>query len=168
MFRSRCYPFIQLNLLFCICLSSFHSRLSVDPGLWYLFFVSVQNNAGWSSEKFKWVETQPAPPTGPPLEVRASAQSPTRIRLRWKEPDEWKRNGPLVGYSVVYNPLNRRGLTLVKNVTNPNQTLLILTDLKMFTDYEIRVRAIGIAGPGPLSRPVVVQTKEGGRALFAW
>lgn len=138
-----------------------HVFKGLDPGLWYLFFVSVQNNAGWSSEKFIWVETQPAPPTGPPLEVRASAQSPTRIRLRWKEPDVWKRNGPLVGYSVVYNPLNRRGLTLVKNVTNPNQTLLILTDLKMFTDYEIRVRAIGIAGPGPLSRPVVVQTKEG-------
>ena len=64
---------------------------------------------------------------------------------------------------MVYNPLNRRGLALVKNVTNPNQTRVILADLKMFTEYEIRVRANGIMGPGPLSRPVMVKTAEGGK-----
>lgn len=148
--------------IFSYPLSSPHPCLSSDPGVWYLFKISVRTNAGWSPERFLWVETAPGPPTGPPLEVRASTQSSTRIRVTWKEPDEWKRNGPLAGYSVVYNPLNRRGLALVKNVTNPNQTRVILTDLKMFTEYEIRVRANGIMGPGPLSRPVMVKTAEGG------
>ena len=37
----------------------------------------------------------------------------------------------------------------------------MLTNLKMFTDYEIRVRALGVKGPGPLSRSVVIKTKEG-------
>lgn len=141
------------------------SFLFLDPGVWYLFKVSVKTNAGWSPEKRLWVEIPPGPPSGPPLEVRASAQSSTRIQVTWQEPDEWKRNGPLAGYSVVYNPLNRRGLALVKNVTNPNQTLIILTDLKMFTEYEIRVRALGIKGPGPLSRPVVVKTNEGSMSV---
>ena len=104
-------------------------------------------------------------PTGPPLEVRATAQSSTRIRVTFKKPKAWKRNGPLAGYSVVYNPLNHRGLLLVKNITNPKQTRTILTGLKMFTEYEIRVRALGQIGPGPFSRPVVVETKEGGRYL---
>ena len=140
--------------------------LSSDPGVWYLFKISVRTNAGWSPERFLWVETAPGPPTGPPLEVRASTQSSTRIRVTWKEPDEWKRNGPLAGYSVVYNPLNNRGLALVKNVTNPNQTRVILADLKMSTEYEIRVRANGIMGPGPLSRPVMVKTAEGGKPFL--
>lgn len=141
--------------------------LSPDPGVWYLFKVSVKTNAGWSPETPLWAEIPPGPPTGPPLEVRASAQSSTRIRVTWKEPDEWKRNGPLAGYSVVYNPLNRRGQALVKNVTNPNQTRVILTDLRMFTEYEIRVRALGQEGPGPLSRPVMVKTNQGGRSLIS-
>ena len=37
----------------------------------------------------------------------------------------------------------------------------MLTNLKMFTDYEIRVRVLGVKGPGPLSRSVVIKTKEG-------
>lgn len=132
--------------------------------MWYLFKVSIRTKVGWSPESPYWVEILPGPPTGPPLEVRASAVSSTTIRVAWLEPDKWKRNGPLTGYSVVYNPLNRRGLSLVRNITNPNQTRVILTGLRMFTEYEIRVRALGQKGPGPLSRQVVVKTNEDGRS----
>ena len=132
-----------------------------DPGVWYLFKVSTETKVGWSPERSLWVQIPPGPPSGPPLEVRASAHSSTRVRVTWKEPDEWKRNGPLAGYSVVYNPLYRRVKALVKNVTNPNHTRTMLTNLKMFTDYEIRVRALGVKGPGPLSPSVVIKTKEG-------
>lgn len=90
--------------------------------------------------------------------------SSTSVRVTWLEPDVWKKNGPLIGYSVSYNPLNRRGQSLVKNITNPNQTRVLLTGLRMFTDYEIRVRALGQRGPGPLSRPVVEKTNEDGRS----
>ena len=54
---------------------------------------------------------------------------------------------------------------MVKNVTNPNQTRLLLTGLRMFAEYEIRVRAIGLKGPGPFSRSVVERTKEDGEYL---
>lgn len=138
-----------------------HIFKGLDPGIWYLFKVSVKNKVGWSTEKFVWVKTPPAPPTGPPLDVRASTQSSTKILVTWKKPDEWKRNGPLIGYSVVYNPLDHKETTLVKNATNPNQTSLNITDLMMYTDYEIRVRALGIKGPGPLSLHVIVKTAEG-------
>ncbi|KAJ7372549.1 hypothetical protein OS493_019058 [Desmophyllum pertusum] len=126
-----------------------HLFRELDRGVWYLFKVSIRTKVGWSPESPYWVEILPGPPTGPPLEVRASAVSSTTIRVAWLEPDKWKRNGPLTGYSVVYNPLNRRGLSLVRNITNPNQTRVILTGLRMFTEYEIRVRALGQKGPGP-------------------
>ena len=109
-----------------------------------------------------WAETAPAPPSGPPLDVRASTLSSISVRVTWKKPDQWKRNGPLIGYAVVYNPLYRVDLSMVKNVTNPNQTILDVTDLMMYTDYEIRVRAHGLMGPGPLSLPVITKTAEGG------
>ena len=133
-----------------------------DPGVWYLFKISVRNKVGWSKESFVWAETAPAPPSGPPLDVRASTLSSISVRVTWKKPDQWKRNGPLIGYSVVYNPLYRMDLSMVKNVTNPNQTNLDVTDLMMYTDYEIRVRAHGSMGPGPLSLPVITRTAEGG------
>ncbi|XP_073227916.1 tyrosine-protein phosphatase Lar-like [Porites lutea] len=141
--------------------TSNHIFKGLDPGVWYLFKVSTETKVGWSPERSLWVQIPPGPPSGPPLEVRASAHSSTRVRVTWKEPDEWKRNGPLAGYSVVYNPLYRRVKALVKNVTNPNHTRTMLTNLKMFTDYEIRVRALGVKGPGPLSPSVVIKTKEG-------
>ena len=139
----------------------------LDPGVWYLFKVSTRTKAGWSPETSHWVEMPPGPPSGPPLQVRASPVSSTSIRVTWLEPDVWKKNGPLIGYSVSYNPLNRRGQSLMKNITNPNQTRVVLTRLMKFTDYEIRVRALGQRGPGPLSRPVIEKTNEDGRS-FTW
>ncbi|XP_067028665.1 receptor-type tyrosine-protein phosphatase delta-like isoform X2 [Acropora muricata] len=138
-----------------------HTFKGLDPGVWYLFKISVRNKVGWSKERFIWVETAPAPPSGPPLDVRASTLSSISVQVTWKKPDQWKRNGPLIGYSVVYNPLYRMDLSMVKNVTNPNQTNLDVTDLMMYTDYEIRVRAHGSMGPGPLSLPVITRTAEG-------
>ncbi|XP_020616069.1 receptor-type tyrosine-protein phosphatase delta-like [Orbicella faveolata] len=137
-----------------------HPFRDLNPGVWYLFKVSTRTKAGWSPETSHWVEMPPGPPTGPPLQLRASPVSSTSIRVTWLEPDVWKKNGPLIGYSVLYNPLNRRGQSLVKNITNPNQTRVLLTRLRMFTDYEIRVRALGQKGPGPLSRPVIEKTNE--------
>ncbi|KAK2569595.1 Receptor-type tyrosine-protein phosphatase delta [Acropora cervicornis] len=138
-----------------------HTFKGLDPGVWYLFKISVRNKVGWSKERFIWVKTAPAPPSGPPLDVRASTLSSISVQVTWKKPDQWKRNGPLIGYSVVYNPLYRMDLSMVKNVTNPNQTNLDVTDLMMYTDYEIRVRAHGSMGPGPLSLPVITRTAEG-------
>lgn len=141
--------------------------LSVDLGIWYLFKVSIKSKAGWSPESQHWVQMPPGPPTGPPLRVRSLAVSSTEIRVTWQEPDKWERNGPLTGYSVEYNPLNRRGRVVVRNITNPNQTQVLLTGLRMFTEYKIRVRALGLKGPGPLSRHVVEKTSEGGRSCYS-
>lgn len=138
-----------------------HLFKELDLGVWYLFKVSIQSTAGWSPETPIWVQMPPGPPTGPPLQVRSQAVSSTEIRVTWLEPDKWQRNGPLIGYTVVYNPLKRKRRVGVKNITNPNQTQALLTGLRMFIEYEIRVRALGLKGPGPLSRPVVEKTNEG-------
>ena len=80
--------------------------------------------------------------------------------VAWSEPEEWKRNGVINGYSIVYNELKDKSSIKVMNITNPKQLKVVLQELKMFTHYEIRVRAIGEAGLGPLSIPVVDQTDQ--------
>lgn len=82
------------------------------------------------------------------------------MEVTWSEPEEWKRNGAINGYSVVYHEVKDKSSVKVMNVTNPKQLKVVLQELRMFTHYEIRVRAIGEAGLGPLSNPVVDRTDQ--------
>lgn len=125
--------------------------------------MSLKTRAGWSPEKHHWVKTPPGPPSGPPLSVQVSPKSSTEMEVKWSEPQKWKRNGVIVGYSVVYTEMNDQSNVKVKNVTDTSKLEVVLQSLKMFTYYEIRVRAIGEAGVGPLSNPVVERTDQDGK-----
>ncbi|XP_048580737.1 tyrosine-protein phosphatase Lar isoform X2 [Nematostella vectensis] len=133
---------------------------SLANGIWYLFNVSLRTKAGWSPETSRWIEIPPGPPSGPPLNVRAVAVSSTSVEVTWSAPDIWNRGGPILGYSVMYNPANKRGDVTVKNVTSPNIFKVVLKRLKKFREYEVRVRAIGMLGMGPASEPFIDRTKE--------
>lgn len=58
----------------------------------------------------------------------------------------------------------------MKNITNPDQTSLLLEDLIIWTNYEIEVAAYNGAGRGTYSHKVTEWTLQGGegsaRALF--
>ena len=85
------------------------------------------------------------------------------MEVTWSEPNQWKRNGVIVGYSVVYNDVKHRNQLSIRNITNPSQLKVVLQNLKMFTLYEIRVQAMGEGGLGPLSNPAVDRTHQDGK-----
>lgn len=52
----------------------------------------------------------------------------------------------------------------MKNITNPDQTSLLLEDLIIWTNYEIEVAAYNGAGRGTYSHKVTEWTLQGGEA----
>jgi len=70
--------------------------------------------------------------------------------------------------SINYSPADRyclSGLPVdcqMKNITNPDQTSLLLEDLIIWTNYEIEVAAYNGAGRGTYSHKVTEWTLQGG------
>lgn len=57
----------------------------------------------------------------------------------------------------------------MKNITNPDQTSLLLEDLIIWTNYEIEVAAYNGAGRGTYSHKVTEWTLQGGElTLFGF
>lgn len=54
----------------------------------------------------------------------------------------------------------------MKNITNPDQTSLLLEDLIIWTNYEIEVAAYNGAGRGTYSHKVTEWTLQGGEELI--
>lgn len=54
----------------------------------------------------------------------------------------------------------------MENITNPDQTSLLLEDLIIWTNYEIEVAAYNGAGRGTYSHKVTEWTLQGGEASF--
>ena len=50
-------------------------------------------------------------------------------------------------------------------VAQATELTWLLTDLAIYSDYAITVRALNLAGEGPPSGAVYAKTKEGGRLL---
>ena len=57
------------------------------------------------------------------------------------------RNGPITGYTVVYN-ISVQGTAMVGNVTNTEGTSVSLDDLVPYTTYIYRVAGVNSAGTG--------------------
>lgn len=54
----------------------------------------------------------------------------------------------------------------IKNITNQDQTSLLLEDLIIWTNYEIEVAAYNGAGRGTYSHKVTEWTLQGGEGLY--
>lgn len=54
----------------------------------------------------------------------------------------------------------------MKNITNPDQTSLLLEELIIWTNYEIEVAAYNGAGRGTYSHKVTEWTLQGGETSF--
>lgn len=55
----------------------------------------------------------------------------------------------------------------IKNITNPDQTNLLLEDLIIWTNYEIEVAAYNGAGQGVFSQKVTEWTLQGGESWWS-
>uniref|UniRef100_A0A672MDJ3 Sidekick cell adhesion molecule 2 n=1 Tax=Sinocyclocheilus grahami TaxID=75366 RepID=A0A672MDJ3_SINGR len=101
------------------------------------------------------------PPSAPPQTVIASGRTNQSIMIQWQPPPESHQNGPLQGYIIRYCLSGLPVDCQMKNITNPDQTNLLLEDLIIWTNYEIEVAAYNGAGQGVYSPKVTEWTLQG-------
>ena len=95
--------------------------------------------------------------------------SSTEIGVSWEEVPAINQNGIITMYEVQYIPLEIFGgqISTTTVTVNVATTLLNLTGLEEYVEYNISVRAYTSAGPGPYSDPVAERTLEDGEKLYS-
>ena len=103
------------------------------------------------------VDTSSAAPSIGPTVTNTSYLSSTALQLAWRELAQQDLNGVLVRYDImIVDPAN---YTQVFNVTS-NETSLTTAPLEIYTVYNLSVRAVTEAAPGPFGSPVPQRTDE--------
>ena len=130
------------------------------------------NNLGRSegSEVLK-LRSDEESPGGPPLHIRAVAQSSKSIKISWKAPREDLQFGLIKGYYVGYKVHSSDADSYVYKTlevnpppssgSNSNEEIdCILNSLKRWTKYAVTVQAFNRKGTGPASEVIEVQTLQ--------
>uniref|UniRef100_A0A673JFQ7 Protein sidekick-2-like n=1 Tax=Sinocyclocheilus rhinocerous TaxID=307959 RepID=A0A673JFQ7_9TELE len=133
------------------------------PARSYQFHLCAVNDVGkgqFSRETVR-VSLPEEPPSAPPQTVIASGRTNQSIMIQWQPPPESHQNGPLQGYIIRYCLSGLPVDCQMKNITNPDQTNLLLEDLIIWTNYEIEVAAYNGAGQGIYSPKVTEWTLQG-------
>lgn len=107
----------------------------------------------------KCLRFSPAP-TGPPLNLRAIANSSSSIILYWLSPSIDQQNGEIISYNIRLR--GKDSLQTVINTKN-NLTTLPITGLQAYTNYEFVIQAVNDVGVSPYSSPVTSRTFEAGK-----
>ena len=71
----------------------------------------------------------------------------------------------IIGYEVLYEPLDTFGGLIGTEAVNTTDTFITLSDLQEFVGYNISVRAYTNAGSGPYSDIITDMTPEDGKNL---
>ena len=93
------------------------------------------------------------------------------INLTWEAIPQEDRRGELEGYRLCVSPYvkdNSAESGCLQNalVAKPWRTAAVVTNLKPYTVYSVRIRGFTSKGEGPLSTAVHVRTEEGGKESF--
>lgn len=81
--------------------------------------------------------------------------------VQWQPPPETEHNGVLRGYILRYRLAGLPGEHQQRNITSPEISYCLVTELIIWTQYEIQVAAYNGAGLGVFSRPVTEYTLQG-------
>ncbi|XP_076852894.1 protein sidekick-2 isoform X2 [Brachyhypopomus gauderio] len=133
------------------------------PARSYQFRLCAVNDVGKGqfSRETERLTLPEEPPSAPPQTVIASGRTNQSIMIQWQPPAESHQNGPLQGYIIRYCLSGLPVDCQMKNITNPDQTNLLLEDLIIWTNYEIEVAAYNGAGQGVFSQKVTEWTLQG-------
>ena len=101
----------------------------------------------------------PVPGRGPE-NVSSTDMNYTTFHITWSALPREAAFGNIIMYQVRL--FSNTTCTMTGSTTyvilNTSTTEVLLSNLSLCTDYEVAVRAYTIAGPGPYSKPIVVQT----------
>ena len=80
--------------------------------------------------------------------------------MTWEEVSVLNRNGIIVAYEVLYDPLETFGGQLQSQTLNSTNLSAYLTELEEFVNYSISVKAYTSVGSGPYSERIYAKTLE--------
>ncbi|XP_060029207.1 protein sidekick-1 [Erinaceus europaeus] len=135
----------------------------LTPARTYQFRVCAVNQVGrgqYSTETSRLVLPE-APPSAPPKNIVASGRTNQSIMVQWQPPPETEHNGVLRGYILRYRLAGLPGEHQQRNISSPEVNYCLVTELIVWTQYEIQVAAYNGAGLGVFSRAVTEYTLQG-------
>ena len=97
--------------------------------------------------------------------MEAKSATATSIDLKWSEVTELN-SAQLLGYIIIYKEIDKKFQEDNMKSVPPTPTEAVLEDLKVFTNYTIRVYAFTENGNGVPSEAVSLRTQEDGRSMF--
>ena len=86
--------------------------------------------------------------------------------VSWVEVPAINRNGIIITYELLLEPLETFGDIIINEQYNSTNLSLVITDLQEFVNYSISVRAYTIVGPGNYSGTIIRMTLEDGEKSF--
>ncbi|OBS57850.1 hypothetical protein A6R68_11028 [Neotoma lepida] len=141
----------------------------------YQFRVCAVNQVGkgqYSTETSRLMLPE-EPPSAPPKNIVASGRTNQSIMVQWQPPPETEHNGVLrdkaasgknlvtAAYCRKYRLAGLPGEHQQRNISSPEVNYCLVTDLIIWTQYEIQVAAYNGAGLGVFSRAVTEYTLQG-------
>uniref|UniRef100_A0A8C4MT64 Sidekick cell adhesion molecule 1 n=1 Tax=Equus asinus TaxID=9793 RepID=A0A8C4MT64_EQUAS len=135
----------------------------LTPARTYQFRVCAVNQVGkgqYSTETSRLMLPE-EPPSAPPKNIVASGRTNQSIMVQWQPPPETEHNGVLRGYILRYRLAGLPGEYQQRNITSPEVNYCLVTELIIWTQYEIQVAAYNGAGLGVFSRAVTEYTLQG-------
>jgi len=104
-------------------------------------------------------------PNEAPVILGAESNTTTTIALKWSEVTELN-SVPLLGYTIIYKEIDKKFHANNMKSVPPTPTEAVLEDLKIFTNYTMRVYAFTGNGNGVPSEAVSRRTQEDGKCLI--
>ncbi|XP_061160026.1 protein sidekick-2-like isoform X2 [Syngnathus typhle] len=101
--------------------------------------------------------TRESVPSNGPANVSAFATTSSRILVRWGQVPETDRNGPILGYKVLYKEKDSDSAPSFWTVEGNGSHSFLLTGLSKYVLYEIRVLAFTRIGDGRSSAPSILE-----------
>nr|XP_053782234.1 protein sidekick-1 isoform X3 [Desmodus rotundus] len=135
----------------------------LTPARTYQFRVCAVNQVGkgqYSAETSRLMLPE-EPPSAPPKNIVASGRTNQSIMVQWQPPPETEHNGVLRGYILRYRLAGLPGEHQQRNISSPEANYCLVTELIIWTQYEIQVAAYNGAGLGVFSRAVTEYTLQG-------
>uniref|UniRef100_A0A669C455 Neural cell adhesion molecule L1 n=1 Tax=Oreochromis niloticus TaxID=8128 RepID=A0A669C455_ORENI len=104
-------------------------------------------------------------PLEAPMDVGVEIINSTTIKVTWAPIDKETVRGHLLGYKVLpHHHRGRRAQELESTVvvkTEPNEKKKVISDLRPFSNYTLKVTVYNIKGEGPFSEALPFETPEG-------